>query len=119
MANTTSRGLVYPTSGDNIAPLETVFATLATTADAAIPLIGQESFTGPINTTTPSVLSVTFPSAFASAPIVVASIVGTSSSPGYVVTIYAVTTTGFSARVARLSGTATTGENLKLQYLAK
>lgn len=36
MANTTSKGITYPTSGDNIAPLETHFATLATTTDAAI-----------------------------------------------------------------------------------
>lgn len=119
MANTTNRGLVYPTSGDNIAPLETVFATLATTTNDAIPLIGEESFTGPIDTETQSVVSVAFESAFASAPIVMASIIGTSSSPGYTMTVYSVTTTGFSARVARLSGTAITGENLKLQYLAK
>ena len=36
MANSTSRGIVYPTSSDTITPLETVFATLAQTADDAI-----------------------------------------------------------------------------------
>jgi hypothetical protein len=33
MSATTSRGLTYPTSGDNVSPLETVFATLASDVD--------------------------------------------------------------------------------------
>jgi hypothetical protein len=32
----TDKGIVYPTSGDNIAPLETHFASLAQSADDAI-----------------------------------------------------------------------------------
>lgn len=36
MAGATERGIVYPTSGDTITPLETAFATLAQTADDAI-----------------------------------------------------------------------------------
>lgn len=36
MANNTSRGITYPTSGDNISPLETVFATLASTTNTAL-----------------------------------------------------------------------------------
>lgn len=36
MANNTTRNITYPTSGDSIVPLETVFATLATTVDAAM-----------------------------------------------------------------------------------
>lgn len=36
MAATTSKGIQYPTSGDNITPLETHFANLAESADAAI-----------------------------------------------------------------------------------
>jgi hypothetical protein len=36
MANNTTRNITYPTSGDSITPLETVFATLASTTDAAM-----------------------------------------------------------------------------------
>lgn len=36
MAGSTERGIVYPTSGDSITPLESAFATLAQTADDAI-----------------------------------------------------------------------------------
>ena len=36
MANNTTRNITYPTSGDSISPLETVFATLASTTDAAM-----------------------------------------------------------------------------------
>lgn len=36
MANNTSRGITYPTSGDSISPLETVFATLASTTNTAM-----------------------------------------------------------------------------------
>ena len=36
MSSTTARGIQYPTSGDNIAPLETVFATLASTTNTAM-----------------------------------------------------------------------------------
>ena len=36
MANNTSRGITYPTSGDAVSPLETVFATMATTTNTAM-----------------------------------------------------------------------------------
>lgn len=36
MAANTSKGITYPTSGDSIAPLETVFATLASTTNTAL-----------------------------------------------------------------------------------
>lgn len=119
MANTTTKGIIYPTSGDNVAPLETVFATMADSVNTLMPLVGNQSFTGPINTTTPVIFSVSFPITFASAPRIIASITGTSSSPPYAVSVHSITTTGFSARVWRLTGTATTGEALNLSYTAK
>jgi hypothetical protein len=36
MSSTTSKGLTYPTSGDNVSPLETVFQTLAEDVDDAL-----------------------------------------------------------------------------------
>ena len=36
MANNTSRGITYPTSGDAVSPLETVFATMASTTNTAM-----------------------------------------------------------------------------------
>jgi len=36
MAANTSKGITYPTSGDSVAPLETVFATLASTTNTAL-----------------------------------------------------------------------------------
>lgn len=36
MANNTTRGITYPTSGDSVSPLETVFATMASTTDTAM-----------------------------------------------------------------------------------
>lgn len=43
MATNTSKGITYPTSGDSIAPLETVFATLANTTNTALGAINAST----------------------------------------------------------------------------
>lgn len=48
MSSTTSKGIVYPTSGDNIAPLETVFATMASSVDTNFAAVASPTFTGTV-----------------------------------------------------------------------
>jgi hypothetical protein len=142
MAGTTTRGITYPTSGDNIAPLETHFSALAGTADDAIgvvetlaeeveasvqalrddigdiPQTGAFTFTGPTSTTTPVNVTVTLPPGyFSTAPIVVATVAGTSSASAYFPVLHSITASQFQARIWRTTGT--TGESLTLQWIAK
>jgi hypothetical protein len=142
MAGTTTRGITYPTSGDNIAPLETHFSALAGTADDAIgvvetlaeeveasvqalrddigdiPQTGVFTFTGPTSTTTPVNVTVTLPPGyFSTAPIVVATVAGTSSASAYFPVLHSITASQFQARIWRTTGT--TGESLTLQWIAK
>lgn len=117
MATTTVRGIYHPTSGDAIAPLETHFALLAGTVNDRVPVSGQKSFTGPASTGGTVSVSVTFANAFTNAPLVTASVAGTSVSSAYVVTIYNVTTTGFSATVYRVNGSTAEG-GLNLNWIA-
>lgn len=125
---TTSKGIIYPTSSDNIAPLETHFANLASSADTAIGVVaasipapataGSTSFTGPEAAATSVSVSVTFPTAFATIPKVVATVQGAGSVAPHVVTIAgSPSTTGFSATVYKISGT--TAESLVLNWMAK
>ena len=126
----TPKGIVYPTSGDNIAPLETHFASLASTADDAIeeletqvealetelddykdevgkiPQTGTYAFTGSTSTTSPTELEITFPSGgyFSVAPTVVATVSGANNSGAYLPTLHDVTADKFEVRVWRLTG---------------
>jgi hypothetical protein len=121
----TSRGIVYPTSGDNIAPLETHFASLANSVDEAIvdavgvvPQSGSNTFTGPTSTTTPVDVTVTLPvDYFSEPPVVVASVAGSSTASAYFAVIHSITAVQFRARVWRTTGT--TAESLTLQWIAK
>jgi hypothetical protein len=107
----TSKGITYPTSSDNIAPLETHFANLASTADNAGVIAAKQSFTGPA--TTGATVDVTVTRTFSSAPYVVASVQGPAGSASYAVTILgAPTTSGFVARVYKLSGSSAESLNL-------
>lgn len=117
MANT-FKGVTYPTSSDYIAPLETHFANLANTADNAGILKGTSTFTGPAAADQSVNVNVTFSTAFPTAPTIIASVEGGSSTSAYAVTIVgAPTTTGFTANIYRLNGsTAQTG--LKLNWFA-
>lgn len=128
MAQTT-RNIVYPTSGDNIAPLETHFASLATSVDTALddvvveiglsPVAGLESFTGPAATGGTVDVPVVFPESFAAQPNVVVSVEGSATMSPYVAYIYGTPSiSGFTARVYRLAG-STAETNLFLHWMAK
>lgn len=115
---TTTKGVIYPTSSDNIAPLETHFANLANSADNAGVLSGSELFTGPSDTTTPVDVFVSYGVTLTGTPVVVANVQGNASASGYVVTLSgAPTTTGFTARVHRLSGTGADSA-LRIDWIA-
>jgi hypothetical protein len=133
MASTT-KGIVYPTSGDNVAPLETHFASLAQSADDAIgdlavtvtevdtavdtlradigviPKAGTYSLNSPTSTTVPASITVTLPGGhFTTAPIVVATVSGTSGSGAYFPVIHSTTTSQFQANVWRSVANASLG----------
>lgn len=125
---TTSKGIVYPTSSDNIAPLETHFANLANSVDTALGTVsgsipasvvaGATSFTGPAAAGASVSVTVTFPSTFASIPKVVATVQGAGGVTPHVVTIAGSPSTGgFSATVYKIAGT--TAESLVLNWMAK
>jgi len=138
----TSKGIVYPTSGDNIAPLETHFASLAQSADEAIgdvqtlaeeveasvetlrddigdiPQVGAFAFTGPSAAATPVALTITLPSGyFSTAPTVVATVSGINTSKAYFPVLHSITTSQFQVRVWTTNATAS--ESLTLQWIAK
>jgi hypothetical protein len=137
----TSKGITYPTSGDNIAPLETHFSALAGTANAAIivletdidsvdtdlqsfktevgviPQSGKFALTGPTNTTTPVAVTINFSVPFAVAPTVVATVGSATAASAYFAGIHSVTASQFQARIWRTTGT--TAETLALNWIAK
>lgn len=115
---TTTKGITYPTSGDNIAPLETHFANLASSADNVGVVSGVESITGPTAAGTPETITVTFPFEFATVPNITATIGGSAGSNPYIVTVYSTpTTTQFVVKVHCLS-TITSAETLDLHWMA-
>jgi hypothetical protein len=138
----TDKGIVYPTSGDNIAPLETHFASLAQSANDAIveietlaqdaadavetlrndigniPQVGSFAFTGPSAAATPAALTITLPSGyFSTAPTVVATVSGINTSNAYFPVLHSITASQFQVRVWTTNATA--GESLTLQWIAK
>jgi hypothetical protein len=101
----TNKGVYYPTSSDQITPLETVLANIADTADNVGVVTGQQLFTGPSATGGVVTVSVTFPITFSAAPKVIASVKGSSGASVYAATVVGnPTTTGFSAKVFRCNG---------------
>jgi hypothetical protein len=109
---TTSKGIYYPTSGDNIAPLETHFSGLASSVNDALSKIQagkSPTFTGPgAVDTSISPSPIVFPEEFSTIPSVNAIVVGGSSAVnGYTVVVHGVSTTQFTAKVFKTSGTAT------------
>lgn len=122
-------GITYPTSSDSIAPLETHFANLASSADTAIQdvidsigsvsQVGSTSFTGPASSGSSVSVAVTFPTVFTTVPSVVATVQGSGSVSTYIVTIAGTPTiNGFNAKVWRIDG-STAETNLKLNWFAK
>ncbi len=125
---TTTRGIIYPTSSDNIAPLETHFANLASSTNTALDTIastvpaatlaGSTSFTGPATTGASVSVPVTFGSTLSAAPKVTVTVQGGSSVSPYAVAIAGSPSTGgFTATVYRIAGT--TAESLVLNWMAK
>jgi hypothetical protein len=110
----TPKGIVYPTSSDQITPLESVFAAMATSVDEAIPLSGSYSlqFTG--NSAATQVVSVAFGQTLSSAPDKIQVTVKgpVSSSSSYVPTVTNSTTEGCTVNVYRIDGSGTQTINL-------
>jgi len=118
MAGVTPKGISYPTSGDNIAPLETHFANLATTADNLGVVSGVQTFNGPSATGGTVDVVVTYGQTFPIAPQVTATVEGHATSSVYASTVLgAPTTTGFTIRVFRCNG-STVENGLKVMWLA-
>lgn len=120
---TTSKGIYYPTSSDNIAPLESHFSTLASSVNTALLKVASgktSTFTGPSTMdNSVSQVSISFGQTFATAPSVVATLVGGSSAvAGYTVVTYDVSTTSFSAKVYRTSATGTAETGLSIHWIA-
>lgn len=127
MASTT-RGIIYPTSSDNIAPLETHFANLANTVETALDditagvgtsvTVGTQSFTGPASTGSTVNVTVTFPSVRATVPVVDVTVRGPNPTSAYIVNLAgSPTVNGFVATVYRASGS--TAQALVLNWMAK
>lgn len=114
----TIKGVYYPTSSDQITPLETILANIAESADEVGVVTGEQLFTGSGTTGEIVTVTVTFPITFASAPRVTATVKGGTGSSVYAVTISGEpTTTGFSAKVFRCNG-STAENDLKLVWAA-
>lgn len=117
MANT-NKGITYPTSGDNIAPLETHFANLAASADNAGAISGVATFTGPTASVTPATVTITFPAELPSVPKITLTVGGSAGSNPYIATVYSTpSTTQFVAKIHCL-GSIALAESLNLYWVA-
>ena len=118
---TTTNGIYYPTSSDNIAPLESVFSTMATSIDTAVKKIQSGTTTAiTVGTTVgnSNTAAITFATAFAAAPSIVGSVQMTATGSAYTVNFFAVTTTGCTAKITRVAGTSDDG-NLFVNWIAR
>ena len=106
---TTSKGIYYPTSSDSVAPLESVFSTMASSIDSAIALSGTQAIT--FSTVSPGTQTATinFGETLGVAPDKIqVTIKGPASgSSSYVPTVTGSTTTGFTVIIYRLNGSDT------------
>lgn len=112
---TTAKGIYYPTSTDAITPLESVFSTVASSVDEAVPLSGTQSvtFTGTTAGSTQSA-TISFPSELAAAPqLIQVTVRGpVSSSSSYVATVTTSSTTDFSVILYRLNAGSSQAVNV-------
>lgn len=118
---TTPNGIYYPTSSDNIAPLEAVFATMASSIDDAVKSIQSgKSSAVTVGTTVgnANTAAITFATAFATAPSITGSVQMTATGSAYTVNFFAVTTTGCTAKVTRVAETSDDG-NLFVNWIAR
>jgi hypothetical protein len=102
----TAKGIYYPTSTDAITPLESVFSTVASSVDEAVPLSGTQDvvFTGTTAGSTQTA-TVSFPSTLSAAPTLVQVTVRgpVSSSSSYVATVTNSSATNFTVVLYRLN----------------
>lgn len=102
----TPKGIFYPTKTDQVTPFESVFATIATSVDNAVPLSGSEliAFNGTTAGSTQTA-TITFPSELASAPDYIQVTVRgpVSGSSSYVATVTNSSTTDFTVTIYRLN----------------
>jgi hypothetical protein len=115
---TTSKGVYYPSSSDQISPLQTILGNIASTADNIGMITGEQQFTGPSATGETVTVNVTFASALSAAPKVFITVKGGTGASVYAATILGdPTVNGFSAKVFRCNG-STAETNLKLVWAA-
>ncbi len=118
---TTTNGIYYPTSSDNIAPLESVFATMATSIDDAVKTIDSGKSAAFIVGTTvgnSNTVAITFAATFAAAPSIMGSVEMSATGSAYTVNFFGVTTAGCTAKITRVAGTSSDG-NLFVNWIAR
>jgi hypothetical protein len=118
---TTTNGIYYPTSSDNIAPLESVFATMASSVDDAVKKIESgksTAFTVGTTVGNSNTTAITFASAFATVPSIVGSVQMNATGSAYSVSFHEVSETGCTAKVTRVAGTTNDG-NLFVNWIAR
>jgi hypothetical protein len=121
---TTTRGITYPTSSDNIAPLESHFSALASSVDTAMArnISGRTAtFSAPLTVggTTTQVVVFDTPIPMAVSPVVVGNVSSESTDvSAYVVNFYGISSTGFGAKITRIFGTSA-DTTLRLNWIAK
>lgn len=114
----TNKGVYYPSSSDQIAPLQTILGNIAQTADNVGVVTGEQLFTGPAATGEVVTVNVSFPAALSAVPKVFTTVRGGTGASVYAVTILGdPTVNGFSARVFRCNG-STAETNLRLTWAA-
>jgi hypothetical protein len=110
----TPKGVYYPSSSDQITPLQTILGNIASTTDNIGMITGEQQFTGPSATDGIVTVNVSFPSALSAAPKVFITVKGGTGASVYAVTVLGdPTVNGFTAKVFRCNGsTAETDLNL-------
>jgi hypothetical protein len=116
MANT-NKGVPYPTSSSNIAPLETHFANLAEGADNTGVLTGTQQFVGPSATAGTVSVTVPFGLTLKRSPVLAVTVQAGAAASSYIATISARSTTQFTAKIYRLNGSGA-DSNLFLHWMA-
>lgn len=117
MAGQTTKGILYPTSNDNIAPLETWFANIAAKADNAGVISGVQTFTGPASAGATVTVTVTVSPVHLSTPNFFAVVQGSAAASPYICNVYGTPTPStFVVKVYRVAGS--TAETLKLVWMA-
>jgi hypothetical protein len=106
----TAKGIYYPDSTTTITPLESVFSTMATSIDSAIPLSGTSSLSFSAVAGETQSTTVSFGQTLSTAPDKIqVTIKGpVSGSSSYIATVTNSSTTGFTVLIYRLGGSTGT-----------